>query len=274
MSTEDLALWRARWNLSEDGAAFSTEYTNSLLQPVRTSDGTRAMLKLARSPEERRGAAALALFGDAAVPVLAREDEAVLLLRLDGAGELVSMAAGGRDDEATKILCGALRQLHRPAPAQAPLVDLYDWFAALRAAAAMAHRDPLYAIAWRGAASLFAQRAPSVALHGDMHHNNVLRDADGRWLAIDPKGLAGDAGYDFANILHNPTAEIAQAPGRLGRQARIIAGRTGQPLQRVLRWAVAHGALSAAWSLADGRQDWTDLCLTTVRIAQAELAAA
>ncbi|HYD43697.1 MAG TPA: aminoglycoside phosphotransferase family protein [Phenylobacterium sp.] len=265
--------WITRWALVPDGAAFSTEYTASRLQPVRTRDGTRAMLKLATSAEERRGAAALTLFGEAAAPVLAQDGDALLLLRLDGERDLVAMAADGRDDEATVILCDVLSRLHRPAPTSSVLVDLPDWFAALRAAAAMADRDPLYAIAWRTAQTLLAEDAPRMALHGDMHHGNVLRAADGRWLAIDPKGLAGDAGFDFANILHNPSAEVAHAPGRLGRQARVIAARSGQPLARVLRWTLSYACLSAAWSRADGREDWEALGLTTARIAQAELAA-
>jgi streptomycin 6-kinase len=265
--------WINRWALIPDGEAFSTPYTASRLQPVRTRDGTRAMLKLATSAEERRGAAALALFGDAAAPVLAHEGDALLLLRLEGEGELVAMADGARDDEATEILCDVLARLHRPAPASSTLVELPDWFAALREAATGADRDPLYAIAWRTAGSLFAEAAPRMSLHGDMHHNNVLRAGDGRWLAIDPKGLAGDAGFDFANILHNPSAEIAHAPGRLGRQAQVIAARSGQPLTRVLRWALAYACLSAAWSRADGREDWEALTLTTARIAQAELGA-
>ena len=273
MTAEPLHPWIARWELVAAGPAFSTPYTASRLQPVRTRDGTPAMLKLATSAEERRGAAALALFGDAAAPVLAQEGDALLLLRLEGEGELAAMAGGGRDDEATVILCNVLDRLHRPAAATTTLVELADWFAALRTAAVRVDRDPLYAIAWRTAEALFAERAPRMALHGDMHHGNVLRAADGRWLAIDPKGLAGDAGFDFANILHNPSAEIAHAPGRLGRQARIIAACSGQPLSRVLRWTLAYACLSAAWSRADGREDWEALGLTTARIAQAELAA-
>lgn len=273
VTPEPLQPWIARWELVADGAAFSTPYTASRLQPVRTRDGTRAMLKLATSAEERRGAAALALFGDAAAPVLAREGDALLLLRLEGEGELAAMAGGDRDDEATTILCDVLARLHRPATATVTLVELPDWFEALRAPASRADRDPLYEIAWRTAESLFSEQAPRMALHGDMHHGNALRACDGRWLAIDPKGLAGDAGFDFANILHNPSAEVAHAPGRLGRQARVIAARSGQPLSRVLRWTLAYACLSAAWSRADGRADWEALGLTTARLAQAELAA-
>ena len=43
-----------------------------------------------------------------------------------------------------------------------------------------------------------------VALHGDMHHFNVLRAGREPWLAIDPKGLAGDPCFDVCQFLRNP----------------------------------------------------------------------
>jgi streptomycin 6-kinase len=39
------------------------------------------------------------------------------------------------------------------------------------------------------------------------------------WLAIDPKGLCGERGFDFVNIFCNPDFALATAPGRLVRQA-------------------------------------------------------
>lgn len=47
-------------------------------------------------------------------------------------------------------------------------------------------------------------------LHGDLHHGNVLDFGPLGWLAIDPKGLHGESGFDYANILSNP--DRASAP--------------------------------------------------------------
>ena len=32
---------------------------------------------------------------------------------------------------------------------------------------------------------------PQMLLHGDLHHWNILSDADRGWMAIDPKGVIG-----------------------------------------------------------------------------------
>ncbi|RIJ43592.1 streptomycin phosphotransferase, partial [Clavibacter lycopersici] len=97
----------------------------------------------------------------------------------------------------------------------------------------------------RGAAvarELLAGSGPAAVLHGDVHHGNVLRfgegdgDGDG-WRAIDPKALAGDPGFDTANVLANPTPAIALRPGRLARRARVVAEETGADLDAVLAWA-------------------------------------
>jgi streptomycin 6-kinase len=53
-------------------------------------------------------------------------------------------------------------------------------------------------------ASVTAQRA----LHGDLHHENVLDFGERRWLAIDPHGLHGERFFDFANIFTNPDLMI------------------------------------------------------------------
>jgi streptomycin 6-kinase len=60
-----------------------------------------------------------------------------------------------------------------------------------------------------------------VALHGDIHHGNILDFGERGWLAIDPKGLIGERGFDYANNFCNPDAAIATRPGRLVGQAVV-----------------------------------------------------
>ena len=55
LQDDPLEVWRARWRLTADGAAFVTPHSKSHLQPVRAADGRRAMLKLAVGDEEIRG---------------------------------------------------------------------------------------------------------------------------------------------------------------------------------------------------------------------------
>lgn len=48
-------------------------------------------------------------------------------------------------------------------------------------------------------------------LHGDLHHDNILLDALGNGIAIDPKGVIGEAAYEVGAFMCNPT-ELSSQP--------------------------------------------------------------
>ncbi|MBS1728555.1 MAG: hypothetical protein JST51_17700 [Armatimonadetes bacterium] len=48
-----------------------------------------------------------------------------------------------------------------------------------------------------------------VPLHGDLHHENILRHGDG-WMVIDAKGLVGDPAIEAAAFVCNPIADLAE----------------------------------------------------------------
>ena len=257
----------ARWGLTPDGEPITTH--SSRLLPVRQS-GAPAMLKIAIEAEEQRGAALVVWWGgDGAARVLAHESNALLMERAMGEGSLVDMVRAGRDDEASRILCQAASRLHGPRDRPLPeLVPLSRWFRALEPAAAK-HAGMLRKAAATAHELLETPRDIRV-LHGDIHHDNILDFGSRGWLAIDPKGLVGERGFDFANIFCNPDAEIATAPGRLARQATIVADAACLERKRLLQWVLAFAGLSAAWTLEDG--DNPELSLAVAEIAAAELA--
>ena len=240
-----------RWGLTADGEPITTH--SSDLLPVRHR-GAPAMLKIAREAEERRGAAVLAWWGgEGAAQVLAHEGDALLLERATGGASLTELARTGGDDEASRILCAAVAPLHarRDRPPPRLLVPLDRWFRALVPAAAR-HGGVLHRAA-AAADALLAEPREVVPLHGDLHHGNVLDFGPRGWRAIDPKGLLGERGFEFANIFRNPDREIATAPGRLARQATVVAAAAGLERPRLLRWVLASAGLSAAWTLGDGQ---------------------
>jgi streptomycin 6-kinase len=248
---DELAHWLARWDLTVDGEAFVGPYSGNVLAPVRQGE-TLAMLKLARSPQERLGAQVMVWWdGHGAAPVLAQASEALLLLRGADTAELVDRAHGRGDEAATRILCAAVAALHRPREAPPPqgLKTLTELFRALREAAA---RDARFVESWAIAEVLLADPRDVVLLHGDMHHRNVLDFGPRGWLAIDGWGVWGERGYDYANIARNPDLATASKPGRMRRQVELIAEVAGLEIGRQLRWTAAHAYLSAAWCVEDG----------------------
>ncbi|MBP9670951.1 MAG: fructosamine kinase family protein, partial [Ottowia sp.] len=78
-----------------------------------------------------------------------------------------------------------LARLHQPRPAPAALQPLHERFGALFRRVTTPH-DAAYALAADIAHELLDAPHTPVALHGDLHHENVVHGARG-WLAIDPK---------------------------------------------------------------------------------------
>lgn len=262
--------WLARWRLTPDGAAFSTHH--AALMPVR--QGARAaMLKLTEQPDEIRGAEVMAWWaGDGAAPVLNRAGGALLLARAQGTRSLADMARGGQDDLASQIICETAGHLHRQRPDPPKLAPLTAWFRDLAPMAAT--HGGVLAASDAAATELLAAPQDPVVLHGDLHHDNILDFGPEGWRAIDPQGLWGDRGFDFANIFTNPdlsdpTRPVATRKGVFQRRVAVVSAAAGLDRQRLLRWILAWAGLSAAWFIADD----DPLAAIDLHIAEAAAAA-
>jgi streptomycin 6-kinase len=274
--SEIFGRYLTRWRLLPDGYPIITH--SSRLLPVRM-DGTPAVLKIAMDTEEKFGGLLLKWWdGQGAAHVFAHEDDALLMERAEGFGSLVDMAKdmapGGGDDEASRLICLVVAQLHATRPSARPLPDLVplaQWFRELEPAAAR-HGGILTACA-ATARELLASERDVVPLHGDIHHGNILDFGPRGWLAIDPKRLTGERGFDYANLFCNPEAVIALAPGRLARQVDVVAEAAGLERLRLLKWIMAYAGLSAAWFIGDGEWEPAKAALGVAELAVAELAA-
>jgi streptomycin 6-kinase len=148
-------------------------------------------------------------------------------------------------------------------------VPLTVWFQAL--APFVSTGGGVLARAAATARELLATPRERVVLHGDVHHDNVLDFGPRGWLAIDPKGLYGERGFDYANILRNPDHPTATAPGRLARHVTAVADAARLDRRRLIEWVLALAGLSVAWGIADG--DACDADLAIAELAVAELRA-
>jgi streptomycin 6-kinase len=266
VDTEDLAMpygqfqqWLTRWRLVPDGEAFSTH--SSLLLPVQ-SNGAPAMLKIATVEEEIRGASLMVWYaGDGAARVLAHEGPALLLERLSGQRSLVEMERSSRGNEATRIICMVVAKLHA-ARAQTPPETLYPmarWFRQLEPAA-----ERYGGVLTKSAAAareLLALPRDNVPLHGDIHHGNILDGGERGWLAIDPKGVLGERGFDYANLFCHPEAMVAKAAGRLEQRIEVVAKEADLDPKRLLTWILAYAGLKSVWTMESGGQEARELAI-------------
>ncbi|MEP6921232.1 MAG: aminoglycoside phosphotransferase family protein [bacterium] len=115
-------------------------------------------------------------------------------------------------------------------------------------------------------AELIASADTRVVLHGDLHHDNILFSASRGWVAIDPKGIIGDPGYEVGSFMLNQLPQEASEidilqilKGRL----EIFSVELGISRQRLARWAFCHAVLSAVWDFEEAA-DWSG----TARLAE------
>jgi streptomycin 6-kinase len=156
-------------------------------------------------------------------------------------------------------------RLHRPRAAPLPQLEtLAVRFAALTDPGA-GHGDILADAAFV-ARALLATPREVVALHGDIHHGNILDFGPRGWFAIDPKGLIGERGFDYANLFCNPDLATATDPERFARRVAIVGEAAKLERRRLLEWVLAWAGLSSVWH----REDGTD---PAIALAVAQLAA-
>lgn len=262
-----IQFYSEHWGLTPDGPVLHT--SSSTLAPVRHQE-MPAMLKIAHTAEEQIGNGLMVWWdGAGAAPVLAHDGQALLMRRATGPRTLHDMSRHGQDGEATSLLCNALAKLHAPHPGSLPaLTPLAQWFQDLLAIDVGSHPALRHSVLT--AQRLLAQPQDEGVLHGDMHHGNLLDFGEPGWLAIDPKGLYGEHGFDYANLFCNPEPAMdARAfATRLEHSARI----SGLDRRRLLEWIVAWSGLSALWLLQDdedasgrllvGKMAAQELCLS------------
>ncbi|KAJ0338741.1 hypothetical protein COL154_014244, partial [Colletotrichum chrysophilum] len=173
------------------------ETFSSRIWKVALADGSPAIVKALKLfddvEDELRGAHFLAWRrGDGAVRLLGR-DGRKMLIEYAGTRHLTDVIESEGDDAATEIAAEVMSRLHSASPHPVPdgLQPLRDRFAALFARASGEREDerqPFYIEAARLADGLLDNQAGTRALHGDLHHDNILQSPRG-WLAIDPKAV-------------------------------------------------------------------------------------
>lgn len=174
-----------------------------------------------------------------------------MLLEYAGNYHLDEHLKSGKDDECLAIFGQVLTALHQPSASPLPndLQPLNKHFSGLFA---VADQKPIYAEATELAMRLLEIPREAIPLHGDIHHENIIRGSRG-WLAIDPHGLVGDAAFDAANIFYNPLDrdDLCLDIQRAQRMAEHFAPILKCDPAYVLDYAFSYGCLSAAWHRED-----------------------
>jgi len=99
---------------------------------------------------------------------------------------------------------------------------------------------------------------PPLLLHGDLHHENILRTdtqpGGAGWKVIDPQGRIGEGFLECARFLLNEWEWFGgmDSPARLEATMATFAARLGEDLETIAAACYLDCAVSRCWSLEDG----------------------
>ena len=212
------------------------------------------ILKLGINVKELNAeAVALKSFGGfGAVKILIQREGALLLERAIP-GDLLKSYFPNRDHDAIQITCEVMKKLH-----QAPLTSSHtyphvrDWLTALDKnwdipagylEKARHLRDQLLITA-----------PTEVLLHGDLHHENILRQGE-QFVIIDPKGVIGEPAYEIPAFIRNPIPKLLdndQASKIISTRISDFSDILGIDRKRIEDWCFVQAVLSWLWSLEEG----------------------
>ena len=85
-------------------------------------------------------------------------------------------------------------------------------------------------------------------LHGDLHHENILRAGDGAWKVIDPQGVIGARILECGRFIENHVITGAGVDRQQARHTIVyIAGHMGEPARHVAAAFFILHLLSMCW---------------------------
>ncbi len=181
-----------------------------------------------------------------AVKVLACE-RGMLLLQQALPGQSLTSYFPKQDLDSVRIACKVITQLHQaPIPSNHTFPHIKDWLETLDKNWDIPSHYLIQARKTRK--KLLKQKQPSVLLHGDLHHANILNDTQQGWLIIDPKGVMGPSVCEIWAFMHNPEKISKEM---LVNRINLFSERLKIPKQDILSWCYVQSVLSWVWDLED-----------------------
>lgn len=166
-------------------------------------------------------------------------------------------------EKSVEVLACVFREIHRPQDAGETYLDWLDRACAFCGANAVPGNLAQLAQKARDiCANLFETYPERVLLHGDLHHDNLLRRADGTYAVIDPKGVVGPEILDLPRFLLNE-ADMSDGPAHMERVISLASRACDYPEEDLRKALFMEAVLANVWCVEDGmpvQERWMELC--------------
>jgi streptomycin 6-kinase len=233
-----------RWECVPDGEVMHGGV--GIIVAVRRAEETAALKVSFPHPGNVHEPDAFAAWGGrGAVLLHERDDErfAMLLERVQ-----TSTLAEVEDGDEVAAVAGRInRRLAIPAPPGLPRLreQANAWEEQLRKdAGELTHTMSRYVVdAAVATIRELGRIQPDTVIHGDFHARNIMRADREPWLAIDPKGYAGDPAYDGGTLLKARSLTLLEADDlrkAVHRTLDVFAEAAELDRERAQRWAQLH----------------------------------
>ena len=250
-----------RWSLKVMAPFPSLSY--SYVAPATGADGTPVVLKAGVPHDElTTEIEALKLFEGRGCVKLLEADIDLGVMVLERLTPGVRLAGQIDDQRATADAARVMRKLWRPVPPDHPFPTVGDRSAGLTrlrdhfGGGAGPFPSKLIERAERLFTELIDTEVEPVLLHGDLHHDNILSSTRAPWIAIDPKGVVGEATYETSAFLRNHLLSRSEPARLLSRRVDQFVDELGFQRERIVGWGLAQAVLSAWWSYEDHGHGW------------------
>ncbi|KTD42866.1 aminoglycoside phosphotransferase family protein [Legionella parisiensis] len=147
-----------------------------------------------------------------------------------------------------------MQKLHnKHVPKKQNVYHIADWLKALDMPASKQIPAPILNRAIDLRNKLLSSQESLVFLHGDLHHDNILKHGSA-WLAVDPKGVVGEAEFEIAAFDFMYITELATTVNVkkiFAERIDLLAQKSNLDGQRIKDWVFVRLVLMAAWQIED-----------------------
>lgn len=249
------------WSLAVEKPFPNLSY--HFVAPCVCEDGAAAVLKVGFNEPDS------IVFGEAKMLELLNGNGAVRLLQFDEnncalllerlmPGEDLTGLCKINDERATLIAIDVMKKIRRVSFENNDFPSLEKWTSSFRQAENTGFSQRHFENGQKFFDELINSSEKRL-LHGDLHHQNILSAEREAFLAIDPKGIIGDIGFEISTFLNNPRSWVLKHPNRreiLKKRVEMFARSFEIEPNNLRKWAYAEAVLSAWWTFEDNGAGW------------------